>query len=519
MADPLNAPPRWRWLAYAALMVWAGTRWSSGFAPPALGQDDLWVAFLVKFATAGDLLTYQAPVPMGFIAAEQLVAPWFSGELSLQIVPFVCGLAILPLAGWATSRLTGRWELGLLAATLVCLVPDLGPFSVRVKQFTWDAAALLVLLAIGARHLDPEEPARPGALALAAGIALLFSFNTIFLGFVLCHIRIVMSLSDRRALGRAVVAALAYDVFAWLLFTYRLDAQSADWVVRYWQKQYAFPQFVPSWEEGLPTGWLQGAGGRAYFTWLPKVWEHWTLLAPAGLLTLFLTRRTRWQGLALLAFLVALPVAGLLMLYPFGGGRPDFFFKPTLAVLAAVGIGAFARALAAGVQRIGAVEHRAKLVATLVPLLVIAAIVARAPRRPITYGSGRMTTAVRDLVAWVDSIARPDDLILLTVRSRWNVGYYTTLPLKVGFTEPTQKLFDFETVSPRSQVAANLARQLQAEGAPDRVLFVGIFEGKALPIYERQFRRAGFDVEKVRDLPKAKSAAYEFVRRRPPIQP
>lgn len=513
MGRTRDVVPWWSWLSYAALMAWAAVRWDSGLSPPALGQDDLWVAFVIKYATSGDLLIYEAPIPMGFVAAQQLVSPWFSNaQLSMQIVPFLCGLAVIPLAGWATSQITRRWELGLVAGALVMLIPELGLFSVRVKQFTWDAAAMLALLAIGAPHLDPDEPDRPERLSFAAAVILLFSFNTIFLGVVLCHVRVLMSAYHRQSLRRAVLAALAYDLFALALYTFRLDAQSADWIVHYWQKWYGFPPQAPSWENGLQLDWARRAAGRAYLTWLPRPLRAWTVLAPVGLATLFLARRTRWLGLALTGGAAALLVAALLLLYPHGGGRTDFFFKPMLAVLSAVAFGTATRWVGSALERLGLGAARARTATILVALVTTGLLFLERPKGPVIYGTGKMTTLYRQLVSKMDSMAGPDDLILISRASRWNVGYYTALPIDADFATPVGRLFDFHATSPDLRVVTDITRDLE-DDARERIVFVGLLEGQPrLRSFRRAFRAAGYKMG-VRHVDEDRaSGVFEFIR-------
>lgn len=511
--SPREARPGWVFLAYLGLLAWVGSRRLAGLGPPALGQDDLWVGFVVKYASLPELFTYEAPIPMGFVAAEQLVSPASTNpELGLQIVPFLCGLALLPLAGWAASRISGRTEVGLLAALLVALHPEAGAYAVRVKQFTWDATTMLALLAVGVPHMDPERPARPANLALAAGVALLFSFNTIFLGLMLVHVRALMSVGERATRGRAILAAVAYDLFALALYRYRLDAQSADWVVRYWQKRFAFPP-EPAWLAGIDFGWLVGAGSRAYGRWLAQGLRALVVFLPLGLGSLFLYRRTRWLGLTLTGVGVGLPLAGLLHVYPVGGGRTDYFYQPILAVLAAVGVGALALGFAAVAVRLGVTETRAKLISTLLPLAGALALFAAEPWPHAKYGNGTMTTEVKDLIAWTDAQARPDDLILLTRPSRWNLGFYTALPLVSNFGPPEGKLFDFETTRPRSRVIDNIPRTLEADDLPDRIVFLGLLEGqKRLKTFRQAFRRAGWTLESQRLGRNDGSAVITFVR-------
>ena len=95
---------------------------------------------------------------MGFVVASKPFHALIDHpEFELQIVPSLCGLGLIPLAGWLATHLSGRREVGLLAAVLVLLHPQSGLFAVRVKQFIWDAALMLTVLGIGLPSLDPTR--------------------------------------------------------------------------------------------------------------------------------------------------------------------------------------------------------------------------------------------------------------------------------------------------------------------------------------------------------------------------
>jgi len=517
---------RWLIVTIAALTLWVAWQRLAGLSPPALVQDDLWVALLVKYGSPADLLSFVAPVPMGFVAALMIAAALVPGPtLALQVVAFVCGLALIPLTAWLTQRLTRRWELALLAAVLVAFHPFGGDYAVRVKQFTWDAAILVALVGFGLPHLDPGARSRPWRLAGGAATALLLSFTSVFAGAVLCHLGALRALLRRgeRAAGEAraaVLAALAWDVFAVLLYVLRLRHQSPDWVVEYWTRLASFPAHAPSLAEGIDIGWLAVATQRAYDTWLGA--GSWRLAALSGLgvVALLLAPRRRWQGLFFALFFLCPPVAGLLLLFPFGGGRTDFSYQPLLAALGAVGVGALAQLLVAPLARSGRLGALAPRLRTAVPV-VLAVLCLLLVRFPNTrYGSRlqAVTSEHRDLVATLDEVVRPDDLVLLTPFSVWNVAYYTTLPMEIDFSRPDAKLFRVDLVRPRSQHVVRPKSALRGAVPPDRVVLVALFAGPtAIALYERDLEQASYErtFEKVVTLRGLKANVVQVWTRRP----
>jgi hypothetical protein len=438
---------------------------------------------------------------MGFVASLIVSSSIVSQqELALQIVPFLCGLALIPLAAWVTTRLTGRWELALLAAVVVGLHPFGGPYSVRVKQFTWDAAVFLGLVGLGLPELDPQRRPRPWRLALTSALALPLSYTSVFAGAVLCQTRALMSLVRRSDLRRrdvlsAAGAALTWDAFAALFYALRLRGQSGGWVREYWQRFHAFPTAAPSLAGGIDLTWLVPATKRAYGTWL-RYGRWWLVaLAAVGIAYLLLQKRRRWQGLFLAVFCALPPLAGSWLLFPFGGGRTDFYFQPLLAVLGSIGVGALAHLLAATWIRIRLRPTVADPLRIAVTLTVLAfcLLIFRLP--PTVYGGGDITAEYRNLVATFDEIVQPDDFVLLTPFSLWNVAYYTRHPLRIDFARPGDRRFFQVDLRHRSRHAWRLRAELAAPDLPDRVVFVALLSGaRAMRGYEEQFEQAGYQL-------------------------
>jgi hypothetical protein len=350
-------------------------------------------------------------------------------------------------------------------------------------------------------YLDPREARRSWPLAAVAASALVLSFATVFAGAVLCHVRALRSLLRRedRVSGNAraaVAAALAWDGFAVLLYVVRLRHQSPAWLVDYWRKQYSFPTYAPSLAHGIDAHWLVPAMQRAFDTWLGYGWWRLAALSGLGIVALLLQPRRRWQGLFFAIFFLCPPIAGLLLLFPFGGGRTDYSYQPLLAALGAVGIGALARVLAAPLARLGRAGQIGARLRTAIPLVAIVICLVVRPVPATQYGGLRdpVTSEVRDLVATLDEIARPDDLVLLTPYSLWNVAYYTRLPMEIDFSRPDAKLFLVNLIRPRSLHVGRPRAALASSGVPDRVILVSLYTlPPVMPMYEQDFEQASYE--------------------------
>jgi hypothetical protein len=101
------------------------------------------------------------------------------GEISLRLLPFLCGIALLPLA-WAVARRVLAPRFALLALSMIVISPALVRESNNVKQYGWDAAIAALVLLLALRTL--QRPSSRGAwtLIVAASIACICSMTGIF---------------------------------------------------------------------------------------------------------------------------------------------------------------------------------------------------------------------------------------------------------------------------------------------------------------------------------------------------
>ena len=99
-------------------------------------------------------------------------------EWSLQLLPFVCRIAAIPLMALIAYRLTGNAAVALLAGAVTSLVQLLAHYTVFVHQYTLEAVitALFLLAATRLVRDGTEVDARRfRCVALAGGAATFFS--------------------------------------------------------------------------------------------------------------------------------------------------------------------------------------------------------------------------------------------------------------------------------------------------------------------------------------------------------
>ena len=107
-------------------------------------------------------------------------------EWSLQLMPFVCGIAAIPLMALVAWRLTGDTAVALVAGAVTSLVQLLAHYTVFVHQYTLEAVitALFLLAATRLVRDGTEVDARRfRRVALAGGIATFFSVPAVFVTF------------------------------------------------------------------------------------------------------------------------------------------------------------------------------------------------------------------------------------------------------------------------------------------------------------------------------------------------
>ncbi len=423
-------------MALVALAAW---RRAPGLDPPSLWVDDAWVGFIVRYAGPLDLLNYAASVPFGLCAMlKPFHAALADPELSLQLFPFLCGLAVIPAVARLASRLTGWNSLGLLAAALLTADPRLAQVSVRVKQYSSDAlvVTLLLLAGLGASRLADARWQRLLALAAGSFAAAVVSYVSLAVSVPLLHLPLAGSLRDlftrRRSIPwRSIAVAAGFDMLVALLYFGRLRGQSRFDTQRAWTHR-----FVPthSWDD--LTTFLTRQVPRAFAEVLPlsglSSWGFTTatfvLLAILawGLVGLLSRPSRRLEGSFFALFFASLFAASAARIYPLGR-RPWVFAHPVVVTLVVIAIGLVLD------------ETRRQIAGTEAWLAGMVAATALSLALFLAPVAGYPPDCAAELVRRLDAEAKPDDLVILSRQGTYSFGYYTTKAIEPVFLNEGKK--------------------------------------------------------------------------------
>ena len=390
--------------AIAVRAAWARL---PGWNPDSLWIDDVVYGAIIR-ADLWSMLTAPIHVAPGlFVIWRGFYELFPDPEWSLQILPFACAIAAIPVMYHVVHRLTGDRGLGLFAAAVTALNPGLAWFSVFVHQYTFDFLVTALFLLAAVTLFDDTsrvDPRRFAKVALAAGIAPLFSVPSVFISFPIMHVGALGAIRDwrlnrSRAL-RVLGATVAYDLA--VLACYVLLRNRTNERLRGGGLAAGF----------MPLDSLSGAGsflatngrrlldmGHYVEVWLPFI---------IGLGCLWLLARRPWRtlGLVVVGFYAAFLLASALEVYPLGTGRTDIFAFPVSILL-----------LASGAHLATAALPAVRLFRFAIAALVVTVVLVWPP--PADYRAN-----VRNDDALVEVLAaneRPDDGVIMT----WSAGFLT----------------------------------------------------------------------------------------------
>lgn len=379
-----------------------------GWDPGSLSGDDLVYAAIIR-SDLWSMLTVPIHVAPGlFVIWRGFYELFPDPEWSLQILPLGCAIASVPVMALAVRNLTKDSALSLVAAGLAALNPMLATYSMTVHQYSFDfLVTALFLQAAVVLFADTSRvvPGRFARVALAGGIAPLFSVPSVFISFSIMHVGALHAIRDwrfdRSRAVRILSATAAYDLA--VLTCYFLLRSRSNETLRGGRLGDGF----------MPLDSLSGAGsflatngqrllemGQSEL-WLPFI----------GLGCLWLVARRPWRalGLIVVGFYAAFLLASALEVYPLGTGRSDIFAFP-------VGI----LCLASGVHVVTAALPAARLFRLAVAALAVAAALVWSPTAD--YGEN-----VRDDVHLVEALAaneRPDEGVIMTRAASFLVAFY-----------------------------------------------------------------------------------------------
>jgi len=429
-----------RWVVAALLALVSGTLALSALGPSSLWRDDAWVA-LVHRVSFTQALRMGVTAP-GFTMAMRTWL-WVVGfsELRAQIPAFLAFVATPPLLYLLALRMRLRWPAALLAATLLATSAPLLEVAGRVKVYSFDALAAVVVLWLG--WDAAEEPAAPVRWVALAGGATLLTVMTSSSATAVAGAFLVALLAAWRAgvhrRGYVVGAVAGYGLFGLV-----------------WWRAVVARASTPSLKISFSGAMIPGKPGQArwagIYARLADLVGHFTPLAPhhvpfflvllAVAVALGTARRPELTLLVVTPLAVAV-VFALRRVAPLGGGsvitvngsRIDVHLYPPLALLLAAGFESLLEV--AGELRLA---HRAA--ATVSSLALVAALIATAssPTYPLED--------TKPLVADVEREATPADVVIVQTEARYQFALYTHWPRRIVFSRRFETGFTVATPQP-----------------------------------------------------------------------
>jgi hypothetical protein len=199
-----------------------------------------------NFAQLARPLDYDQSAPLLYLWLERLaVVVAGVNERTLRLLPFIAGIAVVPLLWVVARRLAGETT-AAIATVLVALSVTLVTFSAEAKQYGVDPLATLSIMWLSSRvHAAPGEPRRWNALLFGGVAGLLLSQPAVFvLGGAFAALAADHAVRQSPGVRRrfAVSAAICAIVFVPLYFgVYRGTAQSA-YMRHFWEGTFLDPR-------------------------------------------------------------------------------------------------------------------------------------------------------------------------------------------------------------------------------------------------------------------------------------
>ena len=385
-----------------------------GWNPESLWVDDVIFGSLIRSADLWSLVTIPTHHAPGlFVIWRGFYALFPDPEWSLQILPFACGIAAIPVMAFLGRRLTGDATLGVVAGAVTAVNPLLAFYTVYVHQYSFEflLTALFLLAATGLHSPGTGiDPKRFGRVALCGSVAALFSVASLFISFPIVHLGAVLAVWNRRLQRRAARTVLlwtaAYDIIVAsvvLFLRNRTTGLTREWFAAW---------FMPRDSISAALEFLAVHGRQAVEMSMPN-WTgpdtvSWPLLfVGAGLVWLLWCRRTRFVGFVAAGVYSGVVVGSGLNLYPLGLGRTDVFTFPVGILLFTAGIWCVTEAL----PRRSAVRLFAATVAVAMALSYPVPVSYR-PRNDV------------HLVNHLGVNSQPDDWIMLSFSAGYLAAFY-----------------------------------------------------------------------------------------------
>ena len=279
----------------------------------------------------GPLDHRQAAPPLFLLAARGLYLTLGESELSLRLLPLICGIASVVIFALLAQRLLERpWD--AIATAAFALADRLIWHSSEVKRYGADAmvAVLLIYLAVGPRA-NWSVTRRFVAVALLAALAAWFSYTT-----MLVFPTIAIALFPRRRNGAAVVPFIAGSALAGASFLalthFVVAAQQTQSLTATWGGDFidlrhfwSVPWWLARRLHSMSNYPIPGTGPVLFVT------------AIAGAIWLWRAHK-RDQLLILAGPILTALAAAAAHRYPFDGSRLTCFLSGPTLLLATIGL-------------------------------------------------------------------------------------------------------------------------------------------------------------------------------------
>ncbi|MBU1701732.1 MAG: hypothetical protein KJ970_14825 [Candidatus Eisenbacteria bacterium] len=403
-------------------------------ADPSLWLDESMLALNLihrDFSGLRAPLDYEQAAPLLFLYLERCaVIAWGKGGMALRAVPFISGVAVMPLGLLTIRRLLpkGTWAFGLL---LLAVSDPLIDYSCQLKPYALDAAAALLVIYLVLRLIQNKRA--PIELLLLGGLGIIgpwLSYPLIFvmpMGFAVLFLA-KNTRGDRLRIMGAVGAVLLWISSLLGLFVYLSGWASVSSLQGVWARSGGFAPFPPSSAEDLlwyarsayllfrmPGGLLIPIAGLI-------------LMIPA-LINLIRTRAWALSVLLLGPLFLALLASGF-ALYPFSG-RLLLFLSPSLIFLLALGfseVAAYLRSLE--IVKRGKGKGKGKALAFTALFILLAGATVGVETMRACYGiiRPRGREEVREMVSFLVQRAHADDLVYVYYASALPFEFYCPDP-------------------------------------------------------------------------------------------
>jgi hypothetical protein len=325
------------WLAVLILLAGSGLRLAAFAADRSLWIDEAMLALNIQDRTFAGLLeplAHNQGAPPGFLWACKASTLLFGmNEYALRIPALVASLAAMfAFASAAYQLLPARTT--RLALALFAVAPYLVAYSAECKQYTCDAAASCILLALAAGLLNGRTGGwRWWLLALGGAGAVWFSHPSLFvaaaIGLALVQQSLVQG-NRQRTLAALLTGAVWLASFALVYFVNLRHLGGNHYLQDYWAGYFLPWPTRPAeafWIFEKLGQFLAYPGGFAAAAGVPVI---------VGLIGLRKRNHAVAWGIALVGPCVLVLAASAFRKYPFCG-RLLIFLVPALLLLVAAG--------------------------------------------------------------------------------------------------------------------------------------------------------------------------------------